>query len=109
MTQTPPLTGQCPYCGAHVEKLAYHSRYTLKNCQAVRILYVIDIPSHGLNDPGRTSSGRVVYATGKFTDIDHLTFRTLTLPVFFHRRRLTRNKAGRYSSVSGPFIFAQGS
>lgn len=38
MIQTKPLTGQCPHCGAPAEQLAYHSRYTLRDGQTVRVL-----------------------------------------------------------------------
>jgi transposase-like protein len=36
--QTKPLTGQCPHCGAPAERLAYHSRYTLRSGQTVFVL-----------------------------------------------------------------------
>ena len=38
MTKPDPLTGQCPHCGATADKLAYHSRYTLKSGQTVRVI-----------------------------------------------------------------------
>lgn len=38
MIQTKPLTGQCPHCGAPAERLAYHSRYTLKSGQVVWVI-----------------------------------------------------------------------
>lgn len=38
MIQNLPLTGHCPRCGADASRLAYHSRYTLKSGQAVRVL-----------------------------------------------------------------------
>jgi len=38
MIQSKPLTGQCPRCGATAERLAYHSRYTIRSG---RIVYVI--------------------------------------------------------------------
>ena len=38
MIQTKPLTGQCAHCGAPAEKLAYHSRYTVKNGRMVRVI-----------------------------------------------------------------------
>lgn len=38
MKPTHPVTGQCPRCGATAERLAYHSRYTLKNGQDVMVI-----------------------------------------------------------------------
>jgi transposase-like protein len=38
MDPTKPLTGQCPHCGATAEKLAYHSRYTLKSGHLVTVI-----------------------------------------------------------------------
>lgn len=38
MTSKQPLTGQCPHCGAPATQLAYHSRYTLRDGQAVQVL-----------------------------------------------------------------------
>jgi IS1 family transposase len=38
MIQTTPLTGQCPHCGAPAGQLAYHSRYTLRSGQVVRVI-----------------------------------------------------------------------
>jgi transposase-like protein len=38
MIETNTLTGQCPKCGAPAEQLAYHSRYTRKSGQRVRVI-----------------------------------------------------------------------
>jgi IS1 family transposase/transposase-like protein len=38
MIQTKPLTGQCPHCGAPAERLAYHSRYTIRGGQTVFVI-----------------------------------------------------------------------
>jgi transposase-like protein len=38
MIQSKPLTGQCPHCGAPAERLAYHSRYTLRGGQTVYVI-----------------------------------------------------------------------
>jgi IS1 family transposase/transposase-like protein len=38
MIQTKPLTGQCPHCGAPAERLAYHSRYTIRGGQTVCVI-----------------------------------------------------------------------
>lgn len=38
MIKTNRLTGQCPHCGATAEKLAYHSRYSLKSGQTVIVI-----------------------------------------------------------------------
>jgi transposase-like protein len=35
MIRTPPLSGQCPHCGAPAGLLAYHSRYRLRDGQTV--------------------------------------------------------------------------
>jgi len=36
--QSKPLTGQCPRCGATAERLAYHSRYTIRGGQTVCVI-----------------------------------------------------------------------
>jgi transposase-like protein len=38
MIQSKPLTGQCPHCGAPAERLAYHSRYLLRDGQVVFVI-----------------------------------------------------------------------
>lgn len=38
MIQSTPLTGQCPHCGAPAERLAYHSRYTIRGGRTVRVI-----------------------------------------------------------------------
>ena len=38
MIQTKPLTGQCPHCGAPAERLAYHSRYTIRGGRTVYVI-----------------------------------------------------------------------
>ena len=38
MIKTHTLTGQCPRCAATAERLAYHSRYALKNGQTVYVI-----------------------------------------------------------------------
>jgi hypothetical protein len=38
MIQSKPLTGQRPHCGAPAERLAYHSRYTIRGGLAVYVI-----------------------------------------------------------------------
>jgi transposase-like protein/IS1 family transposase len=38
MIQSKPLTGQCPRCGATAERLAYHSRYTIRGGRTVYVI-----------------------------------------------------------------------